>query len=461
MPDLGLGYALRLPPAEAIRYLERRAGRRVSWNWWETWQEAHAEAFTVAKMASLDLLADTRAIVDHGIAAGLTERQIAAALTPRLQRAGWWGRVVDPVSGETVRLGSARRLKTIIRTNTRVAFAAGRERQQRASAGAFPYWEYVAVLDPSTRHTHREMHGKVFRADDPAWNTIYPPNGFGCRCRVRALSARQVRARGREIIKKTTSESAPFKRLDKRTGKEVTLPGTRITWREGGRRLTFRPDAGWSYNPGRTQYRLPPDPSPSPGVLPGAPGHRSAIAPTERTWKDYGLRPAREIERTAPKGPELPNELDGQPITTRAQAMELIRRTIEQPADKPYVRTPVERVLLDRRRAREAAQHLTQRFGGKGYFDRHRYAPRVLETLRDPDEIWITWYRTHKEFRRQYVKFYAGPTDSTAAIVAERPDGQMLITFFRMTHRDDDYDYMDDQVRRGVMWYAKEGKPRA
>ncbi|CAH8721330.1 hypothetical protein HTL2_006310 [Paenibacillus melissococcoides] len=43
------------------------------------------------------------------------------------------------------------------------------------------------------------MHGRVFRADDPIWNTWYPPNGFRCRCTVRTLSERQVRERGLKV----------------------------------------------------------------------------------------------------------------------------------------------------------------------------------------------------------------------------------------------------------------------
>ena len=32
------------------------------------------------------------------------------------------------------------------------------------------------------------MHGRVYAADDPVWNTLYPPLDYRCRCRVKPLS---------------------------------------------------------------------------------------------------------------------------------------------------------------------------------------------------------------------------------------------------------------------------------
>lgn len=50
-----------------------------------------------------------------------------------------------------------------------------------------PYWQYISFLAPTTSPFHAALHGKTFRFDDPFWNTHYPPNDWGCKCRVRAL----------------------------------------------------------------------------------------------------------------------------------------------------------------------------------------------------------------------------------------------------------------------------------
>jgi SPP1 gp7 family putative phage head morphogenesis protein len=57
--------------------------------------------------------------------------------------------------------------------------------------------QYRAVLDDRTRSEHAALNGLTARADDPVWSTIYPPNGWNCRCEVIQVAALP----GREDIK--------------------------------------------------------------------------------------------------------------------------------------------------------------------------------------------------------------------------------------------------------------------
>ncbi|EBT2028284.1 phage head morphogenesis protein, partial [Salmonella enterica] len=117
---------------------------------------------------------------------GTTQEAFIAALTPKLQKLGWWGQqvVVDSAgNAQKVQLGSPRRLALIYNVNTRVAYNAGRYAQMMSDADAFPFWQYVAVMDGRTRPEHARLHGLVFRYDDPFWRWFYPPNGWQCRCR--------------------------------------------------------------------------------------------------------------------------------------------------------------------------------------------------------------------------------------------------------------------------------------
>ena len=85
----------------------------------------------------------------------------------------------------------------IYRTNIQTAFQAGHYEQmvKPEVMRARPYWMYDAVNDKKTRRSHLAMDGRVFSADDPIWDTWYPPNGFRCRCSVITLSERQVKER--------------------------------------------------------------------------------------------------------------------------------------------------------------------------------------------------------------------------------------------------------------------------
>ncbi len=85
----------------------------------------------------------------------------------------------------------------IYRTNIQTAFQSGHYEQMVKPdvMKARPYWMYDAMNDQRTRRSHLAMDGRVFKADDPIWDTWYPPNGFRCRCSVITLSERQVKER--------------------------------------------------------------------------------------------------------------------------------------------------------------------------------------------------------------------------------------------------------------------------
>ncbi|PKN35641.1 MAG: hypothetical protein CVU61_02125 [Deltaproteobacteria bacterium HGW-Deltaproteobacteria-19] len=253
MPDVDLGYAIGLKPEEAIRYF-REKGYAFAWNWQEMWQEAHAKAFTVAKVTQLDILEDIRGAVQKALDEGTTLRDFQKNLTPILQAKGWWGKQEVPdLAGATqeVQLGSPRRLKTIYRTNLQTSFMAGRWKEQLENADDRPYLQYVAVMDRRTRPSHARLHGRVFRYDDPFWKAFYPPNGWGCRCRTRALSESNVQARGLTVHKTDPAQIRWEDRIINRAGemRPVAVYRDLLLGR-------FETDPGWSYNPGEAKWNL-------------------------------------------------------------------------------------------------------------------------------------------------------------------------------------------------------------
>lgn len=256
MPDpVDLSAVFGLPPEKAIEYFESK-GYAITWSWQDLWQEAQAKAFTVAKVMRTDILVDIRTALDEALNNGTTLRDFEKKLTPILQAKGWWGKTehVNTITGEvsTAQLGSPRRLKTIYQTNLQTAYMAGRYKQMMQSTGSHPYWQYVAVLDGRTRPTHRSMNGRVFRYDDALWGAMYPPNGFNCRCRVRALTAAAVEREG------YTAESSEGRLIDHeipmRDGSKAEVKALRI--KVDGQDKLFAPDAGWSYNPAQQAEQL-------------------------------------------------------------------------------------------------------------------------------------------------------------------------------------------------------------
>jgi SPP1 gp7 family putative phage head morphogenesis protein len=248
---VSLSFALGLPPADAVAYFEAK-GYKITFNWHELDQAAHAQAFTVAKAAGLDVLADIRAALKTALAEGKTEAWFRKDLLPKLRAKGWWGKasMVDPRTGEErkVQLGSPARLRLIYRQNLQTAFMAGRYKAMLENADARPWWQYVAVLDGKTRPSHKILSGRTFRFDDPFWSSHYPPNGFNCRCRVRALSDSRLEAEkvspesgvGHMVTEQVTVPAAD--------GQRLTQPVTGYKVPQSGH-VAFT-DAGFSGNAG-------------------------------------------------------------------------------------------------------------------------------------------------------------------------------------------------------------------
>ena len=191
--DIDLTAAIGRSPEEIVDYFESK-GYTISWDWTDTWQAAHQKAFTVSGAMKMDVLETIRGGVEEALEEGRTFREFKQKLEPELRKMGWWGEkeIVNPETGEVEKreLGSPHRLRTIYRTNLQTAYNSGRWKNQQESSR--PYLKYIAVLDQNTRPSHRSADGTVLRKDDPWWDSHYPPNGWGCRCRVRSLSARQV-----------------------------------------------------------------------------------------------------------------------------------------------------------------------------------------------------------------------------------------------------------------------------
>lgn len=242
-------------PQAAIDYLTAK-GYAITWSWQEMLDAAHDRAFTVAKAMRLDLLSDIRAALEAALQEGQTLAQFIANLQPVLERQGWWGKQVlvdSEGDAELVQLGSPRRLKTIYQTNLQSAYMAGRQTAMEESADTHPYWRYVAILDGRNRPGHRALNGKVYRHDDPVWSSIYPPNGFNCRCRVTALSAAALKRRGlavQDSAGKLRTETVEIG-TDKRTGEIRTAEVTVLRSTDAaGKPVLFRVDPGFNHAPG-------------------------------------------------------------------------------------------------------------------------------------------------------------------------------------------------------------------
>lgn len=183
-------------PTAVYEYLKSKKPE-IHFDYDEIMHDAHKKAFTIAKMTNLDLLKDMQSSLTKAFKDGIGFDEWKKSVKPMLAKKGWLGniKVKDPKTGEEkeIYVGN-RRLRTIFNTNMRTAYAKARYESQMQSLGE--YFRYTAVLDGRTREAHRKLHGKTLPKTDKFWDTNYPPNGWGCRCKVQVLTEAECVARG-------------------------------------------------------------------------------------------------------------------------------------------------------------------------------------------------------------------------------------------------------------------------
>jgi len=426
-----LALAFKMEPREAVKYFKEK-DYLISDNWADVWQKQHARAFTVAKATKLSVLREIRLGLDKALAAGATEREFIKTLKPALAKMGWWGK--DKFGRQ---LGSTRRLKTIFRTNMASSYNAGRYREQKRRAESRPYWQYVAVLDQRTRDQHRDLNDKVFRHDDPFWDYFYPPNGYNCRCRVRALSERKLKREGLKV--EATKGDLPkvekrIKRIDYRTG-EVQYRNVDVHLYRGrnaaGRKFAVTPHPGFDYNPGKRRPKwdpLGPNPMEIPGKWTPTPAFK------QRNWKDRGLKSAKEEKWDAPKIPRM-----------RAAA-DAVKAKEQLATELPVGRmgTPVGDIVIND----SSLEHIAE----QRKHAREKYARHFRRALQDPDEVWLAFYEDKGEYRRRFLKIFAGDekAERIVVIARENADGDIVITAFKSRRWKD-----IDNLREGDLLYKK------
>ncbi|WP_337872899.1 phage minor head protein [Ignavibacterium sp.] len=396
-------------PEQVINYLKRK-GYKISWDWQDTWKDARTKAFTVAKAVRLDILSDILSELQKALDNGLTYQQFKENLKPTLEAKGWWGKVkakdvpsdfplppgVDP--DKEVQLGSPWRLRTIYRTNTDVAYAAGHYKAMMDNIKDRPYWMYNAILDANTRPSHRALHSKVFRADDPIWDKIYPPNDWNCRCSVIPLDEQDIEEMNLKVEK----------------GNENYV-----------RKL--KPGKGWDYNPGKAFLEFDDD------------FGNFSIYKNQKSFQDYGLPSAKDLpDKYFINAPEIINPQS-------PKLMDIIKKEFNLSGEK----SENELITKDGSKVFVSLNHFNYLINKKD--NRIKFVKFIKKTLNDPFEVYLTLYQSDKnfiEYRKNYIGLYQDNSKRKFLVIIKEKKDSFVIWNAYPARNIDDY-------RKGLLLYKK------
>lgn len=188
----------------------------------------HALAFTVAKMIDEDLLKNTRDLITKSLETGTTFSEFKKQLKPLLSADGW-GNMTDNKAELN------RRLKTIYHTNLQTAYSAGQWERIQQTKQFLPYLQYMPSMSENKRLEHKKFYNIVRPVDDPIWQSISPPNGYGCRCWIKQISKTKAEKIGISDPVNLDMETVE----NPRTGEMMTTPkGVHFSFNHNHDRLT-------------------------------------------------------------------------------------------------------------------------------------------------------------------------------------------------------------------------------
>lgn len=420
----------RLPPAEAMAFMDGRQLSAETYHWYDLWREEHQRAFTVSRLARGDLLEALQTSLAKSVAGDLSRRDWIKSTEQLLKNAGWWGttEVTDPRTGELLRTRfNHARLQLIFDTNVRQAAAAGQWQRLVRNQRTHPYARYVAMDDERTRPQHRAWHNVTLPLDDAWWATHRPPNGWRCRCRVIGVTQREY-DQGVVLDRPgaETDQGAPLRSTPMvKAAPPVSLRDWRNPITGAIEQVPVGIDPGFDYNPGTTGRSAAFEAmvkaklgkmstevakaAEAAGVL--FPKVAKEVAGQD-TWQTLGLADLRQM-RPSMAAPDLLTAAE-----SVEDAVNVLRSALGVPVNGArFVETPAGLVTIFDKLLTHVVEKRLDR--------RERFGAFVLPTLQQPDEVWETAY-DDATTRRRFIKLFSDSKYDLLVIVREGPDGAVL-----------------------------------
>jgi len=408
VPDI---QPLSLPFREAIAFFRQKVSLPTQ-RWNDLWEGMHARAFVIAGATKADLLSDLRTSIDKAISQGTTLEQFRKDFDQIVATHGWSYR------GER-----NWRTDVMLNTNIRTAYAAGRYQQMTDPdvLRSRPFWQYKHGDSRHPRPLHLSWDGKVLRADDPWWETHYPPNGWRCSCKVFALSRGDMRRMGKDGPDEAPNDGT-YQWTDKQTGEMHTIP----------RGI----DPGWGYNVGEAGWGRPI----AKKIIDEQAGGKWVDLPGKRP-ADYGRPMAIPIDK--------PRVTIGRRVGTESELRTEFRRAIG--GNEKYFRDPFGDYVLASQAIVDHMVEDPRRIDG-----REAYFPFIPELIEEPYEVWAGFAQnelTKKvSIRRRYIKAVAVKKLRVLGLVADVVSG--IWTSLTIFQRDRIGGL--DTLRKGVLIWGRQ-----
>lgn len=424
---------------QAINFYRNKIKLPTS-GWTDIWQEQHSHAFVVAGAAHDALVEDFFNAIQKAKWEGGGYDEFRTRFDEIVAKHGW---AHNGAPGW--------RSRVIYETNITQSYNAGRYKQMDALREFKPYWEYDHTSIEHPRLEHKAWDGIILPADSPWWDTHYTANGWGCNCRVHALSKFEAQRKW-EAKGKTGPDTAPPIEWEERVvGKNGSNPRTV--------RVPKGIDPGFAYNPGKAWLE--------PHTVPPLPEHLARLVPDDWPRPKGYKPPAPPIPTQAIKS--LLHDDSTSPTAAVTEFLSEFKATLKTPAAFFDERINASMVVGSNMFISGGASYVEAlgdeqfKMTMEGKSGRKKYMRLLAQTIKDPDEIWQSWetIRKNPEFdgQKTLVTHYLKAFVFTDADGAER----YMIAVFRksrlgwnaVTTFHSSRDSYFEKMRRGFLAYTK------
>jgi hypothetical protein len=403
-----------VPFKEAIDFHKQKL-RVPTKKWDDITKAAHDRAFIVAGAEKDALLEDLHNAVIKSLEQGTTLADFGKDFDQIVAKHGWTG-----WTGEGSKQGQAWRKKIIYDTNLRTAYAAGRLKQMTTpqSLKSFPYWEYNHSGSAHPRLDHKSWDGKCLAADDPFWNTHYPPNGWHCGCFVIQMTEGDLKRSGKskpDIAPSTAGMKGISKGFD------------------------YAPGKSWADGLVPKQEQRPLQPMPTLKSEPNPP----------RSKPDHGLASLKENSHPS----------RARKLTASEDTVDAFLKEFGATRDNAVLFRDVSGQAVP------ISEDLFKGFDGTFKGDKLGRAPYSLyaaEALKDPDEIWLDWEWMDDVkkavLRRRYIRY--NPNNPGLAVFSYNAKGWEGTTSYALRSGDEKSheSYMNKQRIGRLLWKRPKNK---
>jgi hypothetical protein len=393
----------QLPFQEAIDFLKNKVNLPTK-RYDDVMRQGQVRGFTVAGVTRDDMLSDFMAALLKARSEGTGFNEFRKDFDTIVDRTGW----TFNAKGDSEEERRDWRARIIYTTNMRTSYMAGRWAQLTDPdvLKYRPYLQYVHSGALHPRLQHLAWDGLVLAANDPAWKIMYPPNGWGCGCDVKALSKRDLSRLGKDGPD-SAPDLNPYESVDPRTGyPELRYLGI---------------DRGWDYNVGEEWL--------------------SGIVPKELRQPLPTAASARP-ENLPPLPPETKVSKD-QLMSAGLPETEYVGGFLAEfglkPGENGYFRDKsggiigVSEAMFQ---VRTPDGVVTGNKANKS--DRGPYMRLLADAIIDPDELWVDWATVTSGIvlKRSYLKRYLLPDGKSVFVRFEwAKTGWVAVTGFQTNER--------------------------